>query len=140
MGFILILNDKTSKMKTAINTPLAPLPIGPYNQSIAAGGMLYISGQIPIDPASGQLIQDTIEQETSQVLRNIGAILHEAGLSFSDVVKCSVFVKNIDDFARINVVYAGFFDGTVAPARELVEVVRLPKNANIEISVIALLK
>jgi 2-iminobutanoate/2-iminopropanoate deaminase len=127
-------------MKSAINTPNAPLPIGPYNQSIAAGGMLFVSGQIPIDPSTGELIQDTIEQETAQVLRNIGAILQAAGLTFADVVKCSVFVKNIDDFSRINAVYAGFFDGTVAPARDLVEVVRLPRNANIEISAIAVMK
>lgn len=127
-------------MKRAINTSQAPAPIGPYNQSIAAGGMLFISGQIPIDPATGQLIQGSIEQEASQVLRNIGAILQEAGLSFNDVVKCSVFVKNMDDFGRINTVYSGFFDGTVPPARELIQAVRLPKDANIEISAIAVMK
>jgi 2-iminobutanoate/2-iminopropanoate deaminase len=127
-------------MKSAINTPDAPLPIGPYNQSIVAGGMLYISGQIPIDPATGEMVKDNIEHETAQVLRNISAILQAAGLGLEDVVKCSVFVKNIDDFGRINEVYSGFFDGTVAPARELVEVVRLPKNANIEISAIAVMK
>ncbi|HLF65254.1 MAG TPA: Rid family detoxifying hydrolase [Saprospiraceae bacterium] len=127
-------------MKTPINTSHAPMPIGPYNQAIAAGGMLYISGQVAIDPVSGEMVQDTIEQETSQVLRNISGILQAAGLSFADVVKCSVFVKNIDDFSRINAVYAGFFDGTVAPARELIQVVRLPKDANIEISAIAMMK
>lgn len=127
-------------MKTAINSSHAPAPIGPYNQSIAAAGLLFVSGQIAIDPPTGNLIQDTIEQETSQVLRNIGAILNEAGLTFADIVKCSVFIKNMGDFGRINEVYAGFFDGTIPPARETVEVSNLPKNVNIEISAIALLK
>jgi 2-iminobutanoate/2-iminopropanoate deaminase len=127
-------------MKKAINTSHAPAPIGPYNQSIAAGGLLFVSGQIPIDPTTGELIKGTIEDETTRVLRNIGAILHEVGLGFGDVVKSSVFVKNMDDFGRINQVYAGFFDGTIAPARELIQAVRLPRDANIEISVIAVMK
>ena len=127
-------------MKQAINTPHAPAPVGPYNQSIAAGGMLYISGQVAIVPETGDMLQDNIEIETKQVLQNIGAVLEVAGLGFGDIVKCSVFVKDMNDFGRINGVYATFFDGAVAPARELVQVARLPKDANIEISAIALLK
>jgi 2-iminobutanoate/2-iminopropanoate deaminase len=127
-------------MKQAINTTQAPAPVGPYNQSIAAGGMLYISGQIAIVPETGALIQDSIEAETTQVMKNLDAILREAGLDYQDLVKCSVFVKNMDHFGRINAIYTGFFEGLVAPARELVEVVRLPKDGNIEISAIALLK
>lgn len=127
-------------MKIEINTPQAPAPVGPYNQSISAGGMLYISGQIAIEPSSGKLIQNSIEEETAQVMQNIGAILDAAGLGFADIVKCSVFVRDMENFGRINTVYAGFFEGIVAPARELVQVVRLPKDGNIEISAIALLK
>ena len=127
-------------MKTIINTEHAPAPVGPYNQSIAAGGLLFISGQVAIDPASGKLNQDSIEAETTQVLQNIGAILKAAELSFAEVVKCSVFVKDMDHFGRINAVYTGFFEGVAAPARELVEVARLPLDANIEISAIAVLK
>jgi 2-iminobutanoate/2-iminopropanoate deaminase len=127
-------------MKTEINTTNAPAPVGPYNQSIAAGGMLYISGQVAIDPPSGNMIQDTIEAETTQVMRNIGAILAAAGLDYRDIVKCSVFVSDIGNFSRINAIYAGFFEGVVAPARELVQVARLPKDANIEISAIAVMK
>ena len=127
-------------MKKAINTDTAPALVGPYNQSIAAGGMLYISGQVAIDPSTGEMVQDTIESETGQVLRNIGAVLQAAGLDFSDVVRCSVFVTDIGNFGRINTAYAAVFEGTVAPARELVQVARLPKDANIEISAIALLR
>jgi 2-iminobutanoate/2-iminopropanoate deaminase len=127
-------------MKQAVNTDQAPAPVGPYNQSIAAGGMLYISGQIAIVPETGDLNQESIEAETTQVMKNLGAILREAGLDYADLVKCSVFVKDMDHFGRINVIYSGFFEGVTAPARELVEVVRLPKDGNIEISAIALLK
>jgi len=127
-------------MKTQINTTNAPAPVGPYNQSIAAGGMLYISGQIAIDPGTGQLVQDSIEAETDQVMRNIGAILEAAGLTYADLVKCSVFVMDMENFGRINTVYARYFEGHVAPARELVQVVRLPKDGNIEISAIAVMK
>lgn len=127
-------------MKTPVNTDAAPAPVGPYNQSIAAGGFLFVSGQIPIDPATGNLLQDSIEQETTQVLQNIRAILQAAGADPADVVKCSVFVTDISHFGRINAVYTQFFEGTVAPARELVQVSQLPKGANIEISAIAVLK
>ena len=124
-------------MKRIIQSPNAPAPIGPYNQAVIHNGTLYISGQIAIIPASGELLQGTIEEETRQVLENIKAILTEAGTSFANVLKCSVFVKNMHDFGRINAIYAEYFDEATAPARELVEVVKLPKFVNIEISAIA---
>ncbi len=124
-------------MKKIINTKNAPAPVGPYNQSVLAGGMLYGSGQIAINPATGELVQDSIEDETRQVMKNIGAMLKEAGLSYENIVKCSVFVSDMHDYSRINAVYAEFFDENTAPARELVEVVNLPKFVNVEISFIA---
>jgi 2-iminobutanoate/2-iminopropanoate deaminase len=98
---------------------------------------MYVSGQIPLDPHSGVLVSGTIEEETHQVMKNIGAILQAAGCSFGDILKCSVFVTDINDFGRINAVYATYFDADHAPARELVQVAALPKGANVEISVIA---
>ncbi len=124
-------------MKRIINTENAPAPIGPYNQSVAINGILFVSGQIAIDPKSGELILDNIEAETTQALENIGAILAAAGSSFGQVVKASVFVKDIGNFGRINAIYARYFDSETAPARELVQVSELPKSVNIEISVIA---
>lgn len=124
-------------MKKIINTEQAPAPVGPYNQSVAHNGTLYISGQIAIDPATGNLVSDSIEAETRQVLKNLGAILKAAGCSYEDVLKCSVFVADMNQYARINAVYAEFFDEKNAPARELVEVANLPKFVNIEISAIA---
>ncbi|RMG86789.1 MAG: RidA family protein [Bacteroidetes bacterium] len=126
-------------MKKIINTDQAPAPVGPYNQSVAHNGTLYISGQIAIDPATGNLVSDSIEAETRQVLKNLGAILKAAGCSYEDVLKCSVFVADMNQYARINAVYAEFFDEKNAPARELVEVANLPKFVNIEISAIAAL-
>lgn len=124
-------------MKKIIQTDKAPAPVGPYNQAIAHNNTLYVSGQIALDPSSGDLITSSIEEETKRVLRNVGAILEEAGLGFQDVLKCSVFVKDMGQYDRINAVYATFFDEDTAPARELVEVARLPKSVNVEISVIA---
>lgn len=124
-------------MKKIINTPNAPAPVGPYNQAIIHNGTLYASGQIAIKPSTGELVQGSIEEETRQVMENIKAILDEAGLSFHDVIKCSVFVKDMHNYSRINGVYAEYFDEDTAPARELVEVANLPKFVNIEISVIA---
>lgn len=124
-------------MKKIINTPNAPAPVGPYNQSVAHNGTLYISGQIAIDPATGNLVQDSIEAETHQVLKNVAAVLKEAGATFEDVLKCSVFVSDMHNYSRINAVYAEYFNEDTAPARELVEVANLPKFVNIEISVIA---
>ncbi len=127
-------------MKKIINTSNAPAPVGPYNQATAHNGTLYISGQIALQPQSGELITETIEEETHQVMQNIAAILEEAGLTFEDVLKCSVFVKDMKMYSRINAVYATYFDEDTAPARELVEVVNLPKFVNVEISTIAAIK
>ncbi len=127
-------------MKKIINTKDAPAPVGPYNQSVLAGGMLYGSGQIAIDPATGNLVQDSIEDETRQVMKNMGAVLQEAGLGYENIVKCSVFVSDMHMYSRINAVYAEFFNEDTAPARELVEVANLPKFVNIEISFVAVAK
>ncbi len=124
-------------MKKIISTAAAPAAIGPYNQAVQFNGLLFVSGQIPIDPATGELVTGDIETETHQVLRNIGAILAAAGSSYGQVVKASVFVKDMHHFSRINAVYAGYFPAETAPARELVEVANLPRFVNIEISVIA---
>jgi 2-iminobutanoate/2-iminopropanoate deaminase len=127
-------------MKKIIATKNAPGAIGPYNQGIVHNGLLYASGQIAIDPATGDLVQGSIEQETRQVLKNVGGILEAAGSSYDDVLKVSVFVKDMHQYAQINAVYAEFFRAENAPARELVEVANLPKFVNIEISVIAAVK
>ncbi|EAR15296.1 MULTISPECIES: RidA family protein [Robiginitalea] len=124
-------------MKKIIQTDKAPAPIGPYNQAVWAGNTLYVSGQIALDPATGKLIDESIEAETEQVMQNLSAVLREAGLGFGDVVKASIFVKDMHQFARINAVYGNFFDADTAPARETVEVANLPKFVNVEISVIA---
>ncbi|MEQ8906197.1 RidA family protein [Ekhidna sp.] len=123
-------------MKKIINSPKAPAPIGPYSQAIKAGNTLYVSGQIPIDQNSGQLIETSIEDETEQVMKNLGYILEEAGLTFKHVLKCSIFVSDMGNFARINEVYGKYFQEN-PPARETVEVSRLPKGVNVEISCIA---
>lgn len=125
-------------MKKVINSAQAPAPIGPYSQAIQAGNTLYVSGQIPLDAASGELVQGSIEEETHQVMKNLSAILQEAGGDFSKVVKCSIFVKNMGDFAKINGVYGEYFQDT-PPARETVEVSALPKGVNVEISCIAVI-
>jgi 2-iminobutanoate/2-iminopropanoate deaminase len=124
-------------VKKAILTNSAPAPIGPYSQAVQAGGVLYISGQIAINPVSGELVMENIEAETHQVLKNLGAILNQAGLTFNHVLSCSVFVKDISLFSRINEVYAQYFNSDVPPARALVQVTELPKLVNIEISAIA---
>lgn len=124
-------------MKKIIQTDKAPAPVGPYNQAVVHNDTLYASGQIAIDPATGELVTDNIEAETRRVMENIKAILEEAALNFSDVVKCSVFVSDMNNYARINAVYAEYFDEATAPARELVEVANLPKFVNVEISVVA---
>lgn len=124
-------------MKQIINSSNAPAPIGPYNQSVAYNGMLFISGQIALNPASGELVLDSIEAETHQVLNNVRAILEAAGSGLEKVLKATVFVKDMNAFGRINAVYAEYFKPEFAPARELVQVSELPKFVNIEISVIA---
>lgn len=124
-------------MKKIINTPNAPAPIGPYNQAVLMGNALYISGQIPIDPATGMLVEGDIRQETKQVMENLKAILTEAGMTFEQVVKTSIFIKDMHQFAEINAVYAEYFNADTAPARETVEVANLPKFVRVEISMIA---
>jgi 2-iminobutanoate/2-iminopropanoate deaminase len=128
---------KTQLMKKAHLTPDAPAPIGPYSQSIQAGKTLYISGQIAILPATGEVVQGTIEDETHQVLKNIGAILKSAGLEYENVVSCTVYISDMNMFSRINAVYAMYFSGTTPPARATVQVSGLPKNVNVEIGAIA---
>lgn len=122
--------------KQIIQTKEAPAPIGPYNQAILAGNTLYVSGQIALDAQSGELINENITEETHQVMKNLEAILSEAGLGFSDVVKCSIFVKDMGNFSTINEAYGMYFKEN-PPARETVEVARLPKDVNVEISCIA---
>lgn len=124
-------------MKKIIYTPHAPAPIGPYSQAVLMGDTLYASGQIAIDPKSGELLKGTIEDETEQVMENLKAVLEAAGMSFSDVVKATIFVQDMNQFSQINAVYGGYFDPETAPARETVEVANLPKFVNVEISAIA---
>ena len=123
-------------MRKVINTQSAPAPIGPYNQAIQAGDTLYVSGQIPLDPATGELISSSIEDETKMVMRNLAAILNAADYTFAHIVKCSIFIKDMNDFSKINAVYGEYFESD-PPARETVEVSRLPKDVNVEISCIA---
>jgi 2-iminobutanoate/2-iminopropanoate deaminase len=122
--------------KNIIETTQAPAAIGPYSQAVQAGNLLFVSGQIPLDPQTGNLVTDGIEPETHRVMKNIEAILEAAGLSFHNVVKTTIFLKSMDDFAKVNTVYASYFTGNF-PARETVEVAGLPKGARVEISVIA---
>jgi len=127
-------------MKKIITTPNAPAPIGPYNQAILSGNTLYISGQTPINPATGALVSGTIEAETRQVMENLKAILEAADASFEQVVKASIFVKDMHQFKAINGVYGAYFNPETAPARETIEVANLPMFVNVEISMIAVLK
>jgi len=124
-------------MKKIINTPKSPAPIGPYNQAILAGDTLYISGQIPIDPGTGDLVAGDIKKETKRSMENLKAILEEAGMSFDQVVKCTIFIKDMAQFGDINEVYGSYFNADTAPARETVEVANLPKDVRVEISAIA---
>jgi 2-iminobutanoate/2-iminopropanoate deaminase len=125
--------------KKIIQTPNAPAPIGPYSQAVASNGTLYVSGQIPLDPSTGDLITSGISDETHRVMKSLQAILEEAGVSLDHVLKCSIFVADMNDFAAINEVYGSYF-GENPPARETVEVSVLPKNVQVEISCIATLK
>ena len=127
-------------MKRIIETKNAPAPIGPYNQAVLAGNTLYISGQIPMDPDSGELISGDIKEETDQVMKNLAAILEAAGSNFNQVVKASIFVADMGQFGDINEVYSAYFDPSEAPARETVEVANLPKYVNVEISMIAVVE
>ena len=133
---MLYLDTETNKMKKIINTIDAPTVIGPYSQAILSGNTLYCSGLIAINPETGKLVIDNINAETKQVMRNILAVLKAAEMNFDNVVKCSIFMKDMNDYAAINEVYARSFDCNL-PAREAVQVSFLPKNVNVEISVIA---
>ena len=124
-------------MKKVINTNSAPAPIGPYSQAVSANGFLFVSGQIPSNPATGEIVSGDIKAEAKQVMENIKAILTEAGLSFSNVVKTSIFLTDMGNFAQVNEVYGTYFTDQF-PARETVQVAALPKNVNVEISVIAI--
>lgn len=124
-------------MKKIINTNKAPAPIGPYNQAIFSGNTLYISGQIAMDPTTGTLIEGDIKKETTRAMENLKAILTEAGMTFENVVKTSIFVKDMHQFSEINEAYGVYFKQDTAPARETVEVANLPKFVNVEISMIA---
>lgn len=122
--------------KQIVTSSQAPAPIGPYNQAVAAGGFLFISGQVCIDPADGSLKNGSIQEETHQVMKNLQAILTKAGLSFSNVVKTTIFITDMNQFAEINQVYGSYFTDAF-PARETVQVSALPKFVNVEISMIA---
>lgn len=124
-------------MKKIIETKNAPSPIGPYNQAVLKGNMLYTSGQIALDPTTGQLRTGNIQEETQLVMENMKAVLAAAGMDFSHVLKTSIFISDMENFGVINEVYARYFDEATAPARETVEVANLPKYVNVEISMIA---
>lgn len=137
--FIIFTLTKINRiMKKIIHTTNAPAPIGPYNQAVMAGNMLFISGQIALDPKTGNLVLDDINRETKLVMENLKAILSEAGMTFEHVVKTSIFISDMENFSKINEVYSTYFDEKTAPARETVEVANLPKYVNVEISAIAL--
>lgn len=124
-------------MKKIIFTEKAPAPIGPYNQAILSGDTLYASGQIAINPSTGELITNNINDETKQVMQNISAILEAANMTFENVVKATIFIMDMNNFGAINTVYGSYFNEKTAPARETVQVACLPKNVNVEISIIA---
>ena len=137
VGPPLLTNRKRSQtMKKAIQTKSAPKAIGPYSQAIATDGMIFASGQIPIDPATGELNTGSIEEQTRLVLNNLKAVMDEGGCTLDDVVKCTVFLEDMNDFSRMNAVYAEFFNPPY-PARAAVQVARLPKEVKIEIEAIA---
>ena len=130
----------TLQGKSAVSTPHAPAAIGPYSQAVQIAGMIYTSGQIPLDPALGQLVEGGIREQTTRVLENLKAVLAAAGSDLQHVIKTTVFLKNMNDFAAMNEIYASYLatEGGVAPARSTIEVARLPKDALVEIEVIAL--
>jgi 2-iminobutanoate/2-iminopropanoate deaminase len=124
-------------MREIISTEKAPLPIGPYSQAIRANGFIFVSGQIPMDPGSGQIVSGGLEEQTRQIIENISAILKAAGTDLDQVVKTTVFMTNLDDFPRFNRVYEEYF-GAIKPARATVQVTRLPKEVLLEIEAVAL--
>ena len=124
-------------MKKIIFTEKAPAPIGPYNQAVLTGNTLYTSGQIAINPATGELVTDSIDTETKQVMENLKAVLEAANMTFENVIKSTIFISDMNDFTAINSIYGAYFDEKSAPARETVQVAGLPKNVHVEISMIA---
>lgn len=126
-------------MKKIITSKNAPSPIGPYNQAVIANGFMYISGQVGMNPKTGKIIKDSISDETEQVMKNLSSILNEASISFENVVKTTIFLSDMNDFSLVNEVYGKYFDEDIAPARETVQVSKLPLGVNVEISMIALL-
>lgn len=124
-------------MKKIIETPNAPAPIGPYSQAVLFDDTLYTSGQIAINPQNGNLVLENIKLETKQVMNNLGAVLKEAGMNYEHVLKATIYIKNMDDFQEINKVYGSYFNESSAPARETVQVARLPRDVNVEISLLA---
>tara|TARA_R110002049_G_scaffold250959_1_gene425355 strand:+ start:819 stop:1199 length:381 start_codon:yes stop_codon:yes gene_type:complete len=124
-------------MKKIITTSKAPAPIGPYNQAVLSGNTLYTSGQIALHPETGELVMDDIKTETKQVMENMKAVLEAAAMTFEHVIKTSIFISDMHNFAQINEVYGTYFKDETAPARETVEVANLPKFVNVEISMIA---
>ena len=125
-------------MKKIIFTEKAPAPIGPYDQAVLVGNMLYTSGQIAINPITNELVLDNIETETKQVMENLKAVLEAAEMTFENVIKVSIFISDMNNFSKINTIYGAYFNEATAPARETVQVAGLPKNVNVEISVIAI--
>lgn len=125
-------------MKKAIQIPGAPAPIGPYSQAILKRDTLYVSGQIPLNPKTNELVQDSIENATNQVMQNINALLTEAGMTMDNIVKCSIFLKDLSNFSKVNEIYSQYFR-SLPPARETVQVSKLPMDVDIEISCIAVL-
>jgi 2-iminobutanoate/2-iminopropanoate deaminase len=123
-------------VRQIISTAKAPKAIGPYSQAVRAGGWLFVSGQIPIDPATGQMITGDVKTQTEQVMKNLGAILEAAGLSFTHIVKATVYLKDMEEFAAMNEIYGRFFPSE-PPARATVEAARLPRDARVEIDVVA---
>lgn len=126
-------------MKKIITSKNAPSPIGPYNQAVIANGFMFISGQVGMNPKTGKIIKDSISDETEQVMKNLSSILNEASITFENVVKTTIFLSDMNDFSLVNEVYGKYFDEDTAPARETVQVSKLPLGVNVEISMIALL-
>jgi 2-iminobutanoate/2-iminopropanoate deaminase len=124
-------------MKKIIFTEKAPAPIGPYNQAVLVGNMLYTSGQIAINPLTNELVLENIETEAKQVMENLKAVLEAAEMTYENVIKVSIFISDMNNFSKINTIYGAYFNEATAPARETVQVAGLPKNVNVEISAIA---
>lgn len=124
--------------RESITTPHAPAAIGPYTQAIRAGGLVYLSGQIPLDPKTGQLVQGDVRVQTEQVMKNLEAVLSAAGTSFAKVVRATIFLADLSDFATVNEIYGRRFEGVAPPSRSTVQVAALPRGAKVEIDMIAL--